>query len=255
MAQISAAEAQQIIAQEQRQLNQTFKLPKTLDRIRVMMEKEVTFIANVGPWPRMLETGSLKNYFIQAYDPKKDPEKKGYVKGPNIPLIVRQAYVANADNMGYFEDDGMQVAQEGIGIGFGLHPMNSITREGFFVPAGPEPAAEEVERARRALNAYLDELIAEARDAYDKGPEERKAVIQDRHLYAGRAKGIDEPWLHHKHTQESVKCEMCGKYNPAGIAKCACGTIIDFDLYQKIEAKQKAMLETKPGAFIPPLKK
>jgi hypothetical protein len=50
---------------------------------------------------------------------------------------------------------------------------------------------------------------------------------------------------------------MCGKFNPAGIAKCACGQILDFELFQKLQKQQEDMLEraTKPAPVQPPVKR
>ena len=256
MARITAAEASQIIREEQRQLNNGRRLPHTLNRIRVLMAEEFVIICNVGPWEHRRELG-CKNFFIPAYDPKADPQKLRYAKSDPIPGVCREAYIATDEQYGYYEDDGMQVAQEAIGIGFGISPMNSLVRFGVFVPAGKEPTQEELQAAREQLSKYYDFLIEEARDAFDKGPEERKAVISDRHLFAARIRGIDEKWVHHQHTQESVRCEMCGKYNPAGVAKCACGTILDFELYTRIQQKQDQMLEaaTRPHPVQPPVKR
>ena len=244
---VTAQEAAEALRTEKQagsqRLGYHMHLPPTLARVRRLMREENVFICNVGPWPRLIESATLKSFFVPAYDPKQDTEKLRYVKSAPIPGIFRHAYIANEDSFGYYEDDGKQIALEAIGIGFGLHPMNSIVREGFFVPERDEPTSQERGAARAALSDYIDSLIEEARDAYDKGPEERKAVIGDRHLLAARLRGIDERWVHHQHTQESVRCSMCGKYNPAGVAKCQCGSILDVELYRKLMKQQKQMLD------------
>ncbi len=256
MARITAQEAHQIIAEEQRQLNNGRSLPLTLDRIRLLMKEESFPICNVGPWSHRCERGCL-SVVIPAYDPKNDPEKLGYAKSEPMPSIRREAKIVSETEFGWVEDDGHFVARDLIGIGFGLAPQNSLVQYGVFVPAGRDATLEEIAAAKLELSRYYDRLIEEARDAYDKGPEERKNVISDRHLLAARVRGLDEKWVHHQHTQESVKCEMCGKFNPAGVAKCQCGTILDFDLYQRLQAKQDRMLEeaTRPHAVQPPVKK
>lgn len=246
MAQITAAEAHQIIQQEQRALNRAV-LPPTLERIRLMMQNDTFRICNVGPWEYRCERASL-HVFIPGYDPKFDTAKRGYAASEPLPCIFREAKLIGGGGdtpleYGWIEDDGHMVALDLIGVGFGMPSRNSLVQYGVFVPAGKEPTTEEVTAAKATLNSYVDRLIAEARDAYDKGPEERKAVISDRHLWAAGQRGIDEKWVHHQHTQESVRCEMCGAYNPAGIAKCKCGSIIDFELFQKLQAQQEAMLD------------
>jgi len=246
MARISAAEAAQIIREEQRNLNAAV-MPPTLNRIRLLMKDETFAICNVGPWEYPLERAAL-HIRVPAYDPAADPQKKGYATSEPLPCIFREAKLTGGGGevpleYGWIEDDGRQVALDMIGVGFGLAPQNALVQYGVFVPEGATATKQEIAEAQRLLSVYYDRLIAEARDAYDKGPEERKAVISDRHLLAARTRGLDEKWVHHQHTQESVRCEMCGKYNPAGIAKCSCGSIIDFDLYRKLQAQQDQMLE------------
>lgn len=248
MPRLSADEAAQIIAQEQRQLN-TAVLPPTLKRIREMQQKEVFSICNVGPWPYKLERAAM-HVFIPGYDPK--IHKKGYASSAPIPCIVREAKLTGGGGetpleYSYIEDDGHDVALDMIGVGFGLPQRNSLIQYGVFVPAGFEPTETEVAAARQQLVGYQDRLIAEARQAFDKSREELanllQADVEGRHLWAARARGVDEAWVHHQHTQESVRCDSCGKYNPPDIAKCACGRIINFDVYVKIEKEQADMVE------------
>ena len=253
MPSITAAEAEQIIAEEQRQLNAGRMLPPTLARIQRLQAEEVFSICNVGPWDYRLERASLMVY-VPAYDATKDHKKLGYAASDPMPDVRREARIINEDEFGYFEDDGRKVARDLIGIGFGLPSRNALTQYGVFVPAGKLPTKEEIENARHLLSECIDRLIAEARDAYDKGPAERAAVITERHLWAARQRGLSEAWVHHQHTQQSQQCEMCGKFNPSGIAKCACGNIVDFDLYKRLQARQKQQLDeldleeqTKPG--------
>lgn len=242
MAVVTAAEAGQLIAQEQRQLNAGRSLPPTLARIRQLQAEEVFPICNVGPWDYRLERASLMVY-VPAYDASKDHKKLGYAASEPMPDVRREAKIINEDEFGYFEDDGRQVARDLIGIGFGLPGRNALTQYGVFVPAGKTPTKEEVADAQRQLSECVDRLIAEARDAYDKGPVERAAVITERHLWAARQRGLNEAWVHHQHTQQSQQCEMCGKFNPSGIAKCACGHIVDIDLFKRLAAKQKQQLD------------
>lgn len=245
MATVTADEAQRIIANDVKQWNGGGRrLPHTPDRIRKLMLEDVVHICNVGPWERVLDTASLKGYVIPAYDPAKDELSLGYVMGPPIPTVVRSAKIVNEDEYGYVEDSGIQVAEEAIGIGYMMPMRNAIVQEGFFVAKTnpPKPTRDEVVAARAALDEYLNRLISDARDAYDKGPEERKAVISaDRHLMAARIKGVDEPWVHHSHTIQNVRCQMCGKHNPSGVAKCACGSILNVELYKQLMKQQKEM--------------
>ena len=252
MPRLSAAEAAAIIQEDQRNLTRAV-YPKTISRLRRLMQEETLCICNVGPWAYHIDRGSI-TVDIPAYDPKK--HENGYAKSEPMPELRRETKLTGGGGdqpleYDFVEDDGRQVAWDLIGVGFGLHPHNSLVQYGVFVPEGKIPTKAELDEARRNLSESYDRLIEEARDAYDKGPETRKAVISDRHLLAARAKGMHEAWVHHQHTQQSVQCAMCGKFNPEGIAKCACGQIIDVDLYRRLQAQQEEMVldaATRPAA-------
>jgi hypothetical protein len=262
---VTAEEAQQIVSNDMRRINGgERRLPTILPRLRRMMKEDVLFIANVGPWGRMLETGSLKGFIVPSYDPLKDKEGLGYARSADIPAVYRQAKISNDDEYGYIEDDGFQVAWEALGIGHSLPPGNAIVKMGFFVPALTDPrypgraTPDEVAKAQEALSRHIDELIAEARDAYDKGPEERKAVISaDRHLLAARLRGIDEPWVHHQHSQQNLRCPMCQNFNPANAIICKCGEVLDEDAYRERMARRKRIEQEieLEAATAPPKKK
>jgi hypothetical protein len=250
MARITAQEAAEVIRDQQRQLNSAV-LPPTLNRIRALMKDETFVICNVGPWLYRLERAAL-HIVIPGYDPKADTKKKGYAASAPLPCVFREAKLTGGGGEGpleysWIEDDGRQVALDMIGVGFGLAPQNSLVQYGVFVPMEGEPTQAEVAAAQRELIGYQDRLIAEARQAFDKSREELGRLLEadrdNRHLWAARARGVDEAWVHHQHTQESVRCDMCGRYNPAGIAKCQCGRILDFELYAKIEKEQAEMME------------
>lgn len=241
MAIVTAEEAGRMAYTEQRQMNAGRMLPPTLSRISRLMKDETFPICNVGPWPYRCERACL-TVQIPAYDPAQDAQKLGYAASEPQPVIRREAKIISEDEFTFVEDDGRLVAQDLIGVGPFMHPMNSLLRYGVFIPAGPTPTRDELAAARAKLSEYTDFLIQEARDAYDKGPDERKAVISDRHLWAGRERGLDEPWLHHQHAQSAILCTSCGRRNPAGIAKCQCGSILDFELYLKNEEQQREML-------------
>ncbi len=256
MPRLTAQEAEQIISAEQRKLNNSRRLPVTLDRIRLLMQEEAFPICNVGPWLHQIRRGCI-SIDIPAYDPAQDDKKQGYSESPLQPSVRRDAKIIDENEFGWTEDDGHTAALDLIGVGFGLHPHNSLLQYGVFVPKGKRPTPQEIAAAKAELSNYRDRLIQEARDAYDKGPAERAATIGERHLWAARSVGLNEKWVHGQHTQESVQCASCGRFNAAGVAKCQCGTIIDFDLHFKIESEQKRRLreyeeqqleqQTRPG--------
>ena len=251
---VSAAEAAQIIRNEQRSMNAAI-LPPTLARIQRLMQEETFPICNVGPWEYRQERGCIQVY-IPKYDPKHDPHKKGYAESAPFPVIRREAVNKSMEpnDYTYIEDDGRAVANDLIGVGFGMHPANSLLPYGVFVPQGPEPTGEELHAARKRLSEYADRLVQEARDAWDKGREEWGKTRSDRHLWAGRVKGIQEKWVTDDHVEESARCSFCGKFNPPDIAACSCGNPINEEAYKRgmqrrRELEEEVALEaaTKPG--------
>jgi hypothetical protein len=240
MPRLSAAEAAQIIGEEQRKLANSRRLPITLERIRILMRDEAFPVCNVGPWEHRVDRACF-SLVIPGYDPATDDKKLGYAPSELIDSVRREAKIVDENEFSWFEDDGHVFARDCIGLGFGLLAHNCLVQYGVFVPNGKRPTPEEIAAAQEQLRLYRDRLIQDARVAYDKGPIERGAVIGDRHLWAARSAGINEAWVHHQHTQESKQCTSCGKFNPAGIAMCQCGQIIDFELYVKNESQQRAM--------------
>lgn len=247
MAQITAEEARQILASDPN-INAQRRLPPTLARVQRLQIEEAVLVCNVGPWPHRLERPSI-SIFVPAYEAIKDTRKLGYIASDPFPGIHRFAKIMDEQEMTWCEDDGRTVLRDVIGMGPGLPMRQSLVHEGVFIPEDKLPTPAEVQIANNRLSDYLDFLIGEARDADEKGADERKATIGPRHYQAARIKGIDEKWVTHSAVEQSVRCEMCGKRNPAGVAKCQCGHILDIDLYKRLMAKQTEMLEelNRPG--------
>lgn len=253
MGRITASEAAQIVGadlENQRRMGQA-NLPVTPRLLNDLTGKGVIRICNVGPWAYHIERGSI-HQDIPAFDREDDPRKLGCALSEPMPAMRQEAKIIGGGGevpheYGYIFDDGMQVAKELIGIGFGLPAHAALVQYGVFVSAGPMPTKEEIAEANRALQIYADRLVEEAREAFDKGRDEWYRTRSDRHLWAGRLKGIQEKWVAEDHQEQSVKCDMCGKFNPSGIAKCQCGRIIDFELYAKIENEQAEMMERVKG--------
>lgn len=235
---ISAEEASQIIQKEQRKLNDRH-IPKTPSQISNLMKENMLSVCNVGPWPHICDRPGLYVQ-IPAYDAAKDPKGLGYAASEPLPSIHRFAKIVDEYEMTWCEDNMRDSLMDLIGVGPGLPRQQALIQYGVFVPEKSLPNAREVGEANRNLNIHIDRLIEEARDAYDKGPEERKSVIDpNRHLLVARMRGINEPWVHHKHTEQSVRCRNCGQWNPEGVAICKCGIIIDFKLHAEIMEEQE----------------
>ncbi len=255
MAIVTYEEASQIVSQEQKKLNSR-RLPPTLLMISKLMAEQSIYACNVGPWGHVCDRPSLL-VVIPPYDAKADTMKMGYAKSDPFPAIHRFAKIVSEDEMGWCEDDGRTVLRDLIGDGFGLPAGQSLTRYGVFVPADKLPTNQEVQAANKKLDLYLDALIREAKEAYDQGGEARKAIYEpgSRYLEAARMKGVNEAWVVQSAGQQSVQCASCGRFNPAGVAKCQCGIIIDFDVHFRIEEEQKRRLAEFEDRMTKPPKK
>ena len=244
MPRISAAEAEEIVKadlQQQRRMNQA-NLPVMPRLMKDLTSNGVFHVCNVGPWAYHVERGPI--YLdIPAYKAEADPKKLGCAMSAPMPAVRQESKIIGGGGemsleYGFIYDDGRRVALDLIGKGAGMAAHACLIQYGVFVPEESLPTKEEIREAVGQLNSYAERLIQEAREAFDKGREEWNRTKSDRHLWAGRLMGIQEKWVSEDRNEAAIRCEMCGKHNPTGIAKCSCGYILDMDLFAKLEKQQ-----------------
>lgn len=245
MAQVSFEEARQILLQDERVGRPGYRppLPPTLAMIRQVAKDNAILVCNVGPWAHRLDRPSI-SVFVPAYKPDDDKANRGYAASDPFPGIHQFAkQISDGEEVAYTwcQDDGRTSLRDLIGIGPGMPANRSLVHRGVFIPEGLSPTRQEIKAATETLDAFANYLIAEARDAWDAGPEARKTTIGEDHYWAGRLRGLSEQWLTHTHTEKSKRCMRCGTFNPAGIAQCSkCSDIIDFELHYSLKQEQEA---------------
>lgn len=226
--------------------------------IRRISKDLQVYIYSVGPFPCVVQCGSLGAMSIQALPVDKVLLPKDLsVAGPLIiagvpaePYPLREGRSEwleheAADYLGV-ENQGLHQAQCIIGCSPQSNPSDDLRPRGVFVSEIPEqqkpPAngaseediqlftewAEAVMEARKAFRGWAGKMCGEANQAYAKGV--FRDVRDDVYYALARIlkkTELDCPWL--KDTEESSdkkSCIGCGSTMPSGKDKClACGEL------------------------------
>ena len=95
---------------------------------------------------------------------------------------------------------------------------------GVFVAAGPEPTKEELEDARKKLEAFQLRLVETADLEWERS--HNMMFITDLERRAARELGLEKPWLYDP--KPLADCPACGEKIKPGVAVCrTCGAILD----------------------------
>ena len=95
---------------------------------------------------------------------------------------------------------------------------------GVFVAAGPEPTKEELEGARKKLEAFQLRLVETADLEWERS--HNMMFITDLERRAARELGLEKPWLYDP--KPLADCPACGEKIKPGVAVCrTCGAILD----------------------------
>lgn len=236
------------------------------DMISELSKKNQVAILSVGPWSQVIPCGSLGVKYVPACKPGEDYSDPLVLDGLTIeryPLRENRM-----DILMHKDATGWNDAHQMIGVGKHLPPSNSLVPLGLFVTRGnpnfprlsekdqqdPEkrrwwlrerfkPTAEELTKARTALNGHLNKLVNEARSAAAQGQKAAEETIRpDRHIRAAQMLGLDpqaERWMQNAVPEAArVKCSFCGVSMPDGVPKCPnCKEIVNQELYDKLRAK------------------
>jgi len=233
----AAPQIEQEINGHQQLMNNNRYAPPMLDSIKKVSEQSRVYIFNVGPWPQQRYLGSLGMKLIPAC-----PEGKPYSEPLVVEGIVRELYPINEGEYKQILEDGVNVAQQILGVGPHLSPRNSFVPYGVFVSTTDPPNEADLKKARAALRDKFLELVTEADSAYSLGPKTAEDTIRpETHFVAARALGkteVDCPWLRNAQVPaERAECPGCGTVYKIGIMKCReCGYILDKKKYEANKA-------------------
>jgi len=231
---ISAREAAQMAAAEQRQMNngrQIDRMPAVLEQFA---ETNKIYLYNVGPWSHRREMGSLGAFYIPACE-----DGKEYSRPLTLPGIVTEPYPVSENQMALHQEDGGYIAEQILGVGKMRRPDESLAPLGVFISTTNPPGKAEIARARAALDGYYRHLVQEADAAWAQGPKMAEETIQPKlHFLAARRLNLTEtecPWLKNAATAADRKnCDGCGTPYAVGIILCPqCRYILDPEKFSK----------------------
>ena len=213
---VSASEAANQIAERNFQRGDAPQVPTIIKQIS---DQHAIYIFNVGPKTWNQGMGGRGIFVIPACpenQPYAIPLKIGGIFSETIPVDMKKLEIRN--------EDGMAVAMDIIGLGPGKSPANSLLRWGVFISKTPTPSAEELDKANRTLDDTAANLVKEADDFYNAGPQEYKNITLD-HRWAANRTNQNRAWM-----QPLVKmdvCPGCQESIKPGVVKHTCGAILD----------------------------
>ena len=240
---LTAKDADAAVAQFRR--STTERVIPPIPRFVTDAMKNTVHIFNVGPWEHKQRLGGYGEFVIPAC-----PLSELFVEmTPCLTDPMTELYVKNEAEMGRFEEDGRQFANELLGLGRGQNSAYSLIHKGCFVAAGEKPTRDEIFAAKEELKAECMRLVNEARNlAQSNNPMAREAIVPEVHFKAAEVLNLtDEPWLLARNPEQRMKCPVCGTMAGLGVLKCAtqgCGYIFDVPAYNKIMAEQKEQMES-----------
>jgi hypothetical protein len=234
---IPAQQANQIVSQYKRQMADRVVPPLPRHVERAMAVKIHVF--NVGPWEHKKHMGGYGEYTVPACS-----EGQDYAAGPVFTDPMTELYMKNEAEMGRFEEDGWQFANEFLGEGRGQNSAYSLRHMGCFVAAGEKPTDDELIAANEELDAKCRQLVEEAREFFASGDAVlRRAITPEWHFKAAEhLKLNDEDWMVARNPKGRQKCKLCGTTSDGEVLKCPtpnCGYIFDIAAYNKIMDEQK----------------
>ncbi len=213
-------------------------IPSVIPSIEKLSKDTQIYVFNVGPWAHSQWTGCGK-YVVPPC-----PEGKTHSNPLVIPGIVGTLYPNDEKSMRRFEEEGMNLVNDILGIGPNMHPGNSLIKYGVAACHQWPPTKEEIAKAWKALaEGELSDLIQEANAAAATGPQEMERTINKRHFEAARLlkkSTADCPWLQRSvQTAERIECKFCGEPMKNNIPRCPnCKEIVNQKLYDELIAKK-----------------
>lgn len=204
-----------------------------------------SYIFNVYPQSWTKGLGSLGTFVIPAC-----PEGAEYSE----PLVVKSFIDCEYDlgdgtgRMGWFPENGEQVAKDIVGIGSSLETLQPCTTNkewlGVFISKSNPPRKSEIQEAKNKLTRYMQVLLKEA-DDLALGGEKGISQIGSMHRKAVKFLNQSRAWAVMPEKLDS--CPGCQQQIRKGVVRHDCGAILDWD--KAIELGMVKASE-KPGASI-----
>lgn len=229
---LTAREAAQHVNETVKGWNNSRRLQPVPASLKKFMDENRLYIHNVGPWSHERSMGSLGTYYI----PKCEDGKAYATMTRELPGIVMEPIPVNESTFSYNQDDGRYVADQIMGVGSFLNPINSLMKFGVFISDFEKPTKEELAAAQVELKAHFENLVSEARRAYEQGPAESEGTIRAQHRLAALKLNLpDEAWLKNATPTSRQKCPVCGTMAGNEQIMCAsCKYIFDETKYKAL---------------------
>jgi hypothetical protein len=227
------------------------RMPQTLGLIAEAADRNTYHVFNVGPWPHVINAGSIGNYVVPPCPPDKPyVECRRIIKGIETEYVPKDEFEYNP-----LMTDGWHIACELVGDGRGRAPAQSLRHYGLFPSKTEIPSQADITAARKMLHTRCEDIVREARDLHAM---DRKLFAQivnrNRHWKAAEVLNLDsEPWMTEQVATKRLSCVFCGAKNDDMAVKCSnCHEIINVSRYRELKAEQEAVLA---GPLTPERKK
>lgn len=212
------------------------KVPKLPAAVAKTSNETCVWIYNVGPWALSRELGSLGSFRIPAC-----PEGEEYVARDPIPGIFTEPVPGEHPlHMELRTSDGRYVAEQIVGIGAFLSKRDSFEHLGVFLGSQVGPAAKptkaELATAKGKLRLYLEELINDARKAYERG--DLREIVERHRMAARTLKLENEQWYSTREAKARQDCPMCGSVVNDTVVICpTCRYVLNEEKYEKMKSR------------------
>lgn len=217
------------------------RMPQTLGLIAEAADRNTYHVFNVGPWPHVINAGSIGNYVVPPCPPDKPyVECRRIIKGIETEYVPKDEFEYNP-----LMTDGWHIACEIVGDGRGRAPAQSLRHYGLFPSKTEIPSQADITAARKMLHTRCEDIVREARDLHAM---DRKLFAQivnrNRHWKAAEVLNLDsEPWMTEQVATKRLSCVFCGAKNDDMAVKCSnCHEIINVSRYRELKAEQEAVL-------------
>jgi len=224
----------ELAANTAKRVNRRQRVPKLPEMLQKLSDATTVHIYNVGPFRLRRELGSIGSFTVNACPPEKD-----YVDALQIPGVFTepiQGQDQNTMELRTEEGGGRYIAEQIIGVGAYLSKRDSFEPMGVFIGSevGPsaKPTKEEITKAKHALQGYLQELVQQARIAFENN---RPLEIVEQHRLAARMLRLEnEKWYEQRTAKARQDCPSCGTIINMGVKICpSCKWVLDTEWFAK----------------------
>lgn len=196
-------------------------IPAVPKMIREAGDQTPVYIFNVGPKEWLQELGSLGKHLIM-----KCPEGERYSIPHDLKGVIPECIAVEFKKFEYRHWDGVEVAQDILGLGPFKKQDQALTHWGCFISRSNPPKEEEIVAAEEMLTAKCLALVAEGDEFHNAGPQEYRNITAD-HRWALRKCNLNRAWG--VATLVMDTCPGCQDSVKPGVVVHNCGAVLSWD--------------------------